>query len=386
MRLNVIKNQNGITLITLIITIIILIIISGVAINLTLGENGLFEKAKDAKEQYEISGIREEIEIAILEIQSEKISKGETFTIDEILAELPNKINRIALNKEGNKINGSYKGYNFTINESMQLSIEGESMQIVINTKVKEYLGKNLNEKYTVKVELTLNAKETINQIKIENTNGSTTTEEVAGNTYNKELELELDKEYKINIEAENGAKTGKTIQISSITNISNVEQLVEFRDNVNAGLTYEGATVNLLNDIDLSKVCYKVDGTTANDVCWDPIGNSENFFKGIFNGNYKTIDNLYINTESDYQGLFGMVRNANISGIIIGKGSSVKAREGAAAIVGSAKYSTINNCGNNANVDASLYYAGGIVSTSEYNEISSCYNKGVISASSNSR
>ena len=46
------KNRNGITLIALIITIVILIILAGVAINLTVGENGIFNKAKFAKEKY----------------------------------------------------------------------------------------------------------------------------------------------------------------------------------------------------------------------------------------------------------------------------------------------------------------------------------------------
>ena len=46
------KNRKGITLIALIITIVILIILAGVAINLTVGENGIFNKAKFAKEKY----------------------------------------------------------------------------------------------------------------------------------------------------------------------------------------------------------------------------------------------------------------------------------------------------------------------------------------------
>ncbi len=46
------KRNNGITLIALVITIVILIILAGVAINLTLGENGIFNKAKFAKEKY----------------------------------------------------------------------------------------------------------------------------------------------------------------------------------------------------------------------------------------------------------------------------------------------------------------------------------------------
>ena len=46
------STQNAITLIALIITIIILLILVGVTINLTLGENGLFNIAKNAVEDY----------------------------------------------------------------------------------------------------------------------------------------------------------------------------------------------------------------------------------------------------------------------------------------------------------------------------------------------
>ena len=42
----------GITLISLVITIILLIILAGIAINLSIGENGLFSKAKDARDKY----------------------------------------------------------------------------------------------------------------------------------------------------------------------------------------------------------------------------------------------------------------------------------------------------------------------------------------------
>ncbi len=52
--------NNGITLISLVITIILLIILAGVAINLSIGENGLFNKAKYAKEKYLNAQVDEE--------------------------------------------------------------------------------------------------------------------------------------------------------------------------------------------------------------------------------------------------------------------------------------------------------------------------------------
>lgn len=47
------KKKNGITLIALVITIIILLILAGVVINLTIGENGLFSKTKNSSIDYE---------------------------------------------------------------------------------------------------------------------------------------------------------------------------------------------------------------------------------------------------------------------------------------------------------------------------------------------
>lgn len=51
--------NNGITLITLVITIIILLILSSIMINLSIGENNLFEQAKDAKKSYENAQMQE---------------------------------------------------------------------------------------------------------------------------------------------------------------------------------------------------------------------------------------------------------------------------------------------------------------------------------------
>lgn len=46
------KSIKGITIISLVITIIVLLILSGVSINLSLGQEGIFKKAKNATEKY----------------------------------------------------------------------------------------------------------------------------------------------------------------------------------------------------------------------------------------------------------------------------------------------------------------------------------------------
>ena len=50
--MNLINNNKGITLIALVITIIVLLILAGVTINLTLGENGIFKTAEMAGKNY----------------------------------------------------------------------------------------------------------------------------------------------------------------------------------------------------------------------------------------------------------------------------------------------------------------------------------------------
>ena len=42
------KQEKGITLIALVVTIIVLLILAGVALNLTIGQNGIFTRAQDA--------------------------------------------------------------------------------------------------------------------------------------------------------------------------------------------------------------------------------------------------------------------------------------------------------------------------------------------------
>lgn len=46
------RNQKGITLIALVITIIVLLILAGVAISLTIGNNGLFNRAQNAADTW----------------------------------------------------------------------------------------------------------------------------------------------------------------------------------------------------------------------------------------------------------------------------------------------------------------------------------------------
>lgn len=79
------KEQNAITLITLVITIVVMIILASVAINLTLGDNGIFTKAKEAKNQMEIATTKEQIQMDILTEELGNSGNISEDTLKEIL-------------------------------------------------------------------------------------------------------------------------------------------------------------------------------------------------------------------------------------------------------------------------------------------------------------
>ena len=121
---------------------------------------------------------------------------------------------------------------------------------------------------------------------------------------------------------------------------ISTFEELCNFRDKVNAGATYEGMTVKLMADIDISSRAWtpigayprKVDGKTLNEV------SAATVFKGKFDGQGYTISGLtntgfristsYMGnnatTPTNYNeyvfGLFGSIVNAEIRNLNLTK------------------------------------------------------------------
>ena len=47
------KKEKGITLVALVVTIVVLLILAGVSISLVLSNNGIINKAKESKTQYQ---------------------------------------------------------------------------------------------------------------------------------------------------------------------------------------------------------------------------------------------------------------------------------------------------------------------------------------------
>ena len=198
---------------------------------------------------------------------------------------------------------------------------------------------------------------------------------------------------------------------------ISSAAELAWFRDQVNSG--NNSISAELTENIDLVEFCHAKDGTKyTEELSWTPIGNDDNMYRGTFDGNGKTISNLYINATSFGTGFFGIaiygslknitfdnakVKNTDKSytGILAGDASScmienIKTSENCSVegnryvggIVGSASGDIRNcsNCENRARVNG-VAIIGGILGYSEGSDysITSCANYGVVTGLENS-
>ena len=87
---NLLKENNGITLIALVITIIVLLILAGVSIAMLTGENGILTQATEAKEENIKGKEKEQIKLAMqsLRIQKEKENLSLTVSPQELQEQL----------------------------------------------------------------------------------------------------------------------------------------------------------------------------------------------------------------------------------------------------------------------------------------------------------
>lgn len=99
---------------------------------------------------------------------------------------------------------------------------------------------------------------------------------------------------------------------------ITKAEELAWFRDAVNNG-GYEicAKIADNVEVIDLKDFCHAADASqNLKELSWEPIGNSDWSYVGTFDGNGKTITNLYINATQAYMGLFGRIYKSTIKNL----------------------------------------------------------------------
>ncbi|MDE6778170.1 MAG: hypothetical protein K2J51_01660 [Alistipes sp.] len=152
---------------------------------------------------------------------------------------------------------------------------------------------------------------------------------------------------------------------------------LANFAKMVNDGDDFAGKTVVLAADIDLS------------GAEWTPIANCSRKdasagFKGVFDGNGKTISNInYSNSTDDYSaGLFGVINGGTVRNLTV-EGGEIGSLDSAGAICGvMLGESVIENC-HNKGVNVSADSAAGGIAGRAYgsnNTIRGCTNSGAVS------
>ena len=101
---------------------------------------------------------------------------------------------------------------------------------------------------------------------------------------------------------------------------ITKAEELAWFRDQVNSGNNFICAKISDdVEVIDMSTVCHAEDKSqNLEELSWEPIGKYDYGYqyRGTFDGNGKTITNLYINASQNNVGLFGSTYKGTIKNL----------------------------------------------------------------------
>ena len=128
---------------------------------------------------------------------------------------------------------------------------------------------------------------------------------------------------------------------------ITKAEELAWFRDQVNSGQYSICAKIaDNVEVIDMSTVCHAADKSqNLEEKSWVPIGNSNKLYQGTFDGNGKTITNLYINANQKYMGLFGYTYQSTIKNLTFENANVTNTQSNTGILVGKAGYgSTLQN------------------------------------------
>lgn len=366
-----VKSDKAITLIALVITIIVLLILAGVTITTLTGDNGLLQKASDAKEETEIAEEKEQLKLAMASMKLE--NETDLMKRKTIFQGLLN--NSIGENKTTVYINGN--GYTvhflsnnrvYTIDENGEIFEDDRAILNGNDNNPGELEDKGNNQ-------LVINSIEDL-VVFSKNVNNGT-------NYRGKTVLLE------------------RTLDFKSELSYSDISKKYSYSEELHAYVE-DNSSSNTLYDL-----CTKNQG-------FIPIGISntnEKRFAGVFDGKNNEIKNLYINS-SGVAGLFGYgyydmtasyYSNITVTGNITSKDdiaagisatggkfinchnkAEITGAKGAGGIC--CNNATLNmeikECSNEGNIRSYDGGAGGIIRTFSAGTISDCFNAGNIVAS----
>lgn len=196
---------------------------------------------------------------------------------------------------------------------------------------------------------------------------------EINGNGKNKiaiDYKITSGVDYKFKVIGTNGKEVEKTIT-TAMKDIYKIEDLENLED-ITKGINYR-----LMNSLDFKDrnsyntqeryEYYNIDsdGDGNPDNSWTPIGTVEKPFYGTLDGDYKSIIGVYVNTDSDYQGLFGAIENGTVKNLNL-SGAVGKIDKSYVGILAGASAGTIENVVvKSDSIVLGLNYVGGLVGNS---------------------
>ena len=129
---------------------------------------------------------------------------------------------------------------------------------------------------------------------------------------------------------------------------ITTAEELKWFRDEVNSGNNEICAKIaDNVEVIDMSTVCHAEDKSqNLIEKSWEPIGKYDYRYqyRGTFDGNGKTITNLYINASQLYVGLFGYTYKGTIKNLTFEYANVTNTKDYTGILVGYIENSNLQN------------------------------------------
>lgn len=130
---------------------------------------------------------------------------------------------------------------------------------------------------------------------------------------------------------------------------ITKAAELAWFRDQVNGGNNEICAKIaDNVEVIDLKDFCHAADASqNLEELSWVPIENIKRDYKGTFDGNGKTITNLYINASQTFMGFFGYTYQSTIKNLTFENANVTNTQDIIGILVGGVYGNTFQNIRN---------------------------------------
>ena len=251
---------------------------------MVMGDSGIFSKANQAKNKTEVAQYEEELRMCVLEIQADEATKGTTFGIDTIRKNLVEKVKELEnteeieiTSPEGNAtIEGTYKGYEYKIDEKYVVHIGDKATGIILTTSLEPEGWTNQNVKATI----TIKSNNGINKVEPDegNKNGNEyiiTKENIAENT-----------SFKYTVTDGQGNTQTKTVEINTIDKNAPADFTIT-AENTAEGLKITGETTDAESGID--KYEYYAKKSDGEYKAYD-----SNLITGLASGTYNVYARAY--------------------------------------------------------------------------------------------